>query len=53
MVGQINDYISFVISFIRFMDKPEVKFQNQGLCTLIPINTENMPLEAVYMNILK
>ena len=40
VVGQINNYISFAISLIRFMDKPEVKFQNQGQCTQIAINTE-------------
>ena len=45
VVGQINYYISFVITLIRFMDKPEVIFQNQGKCTLMPDNTERMPLE--------
>ena len=45
VVGQINYYISFVISLIRFTDKPEVIFQNQGKCTLMPDNTERMPLE--------
>jgi len=35
--------VSFVISLIRFTDKPEVKLQNQGRCTLIQIKTERMP----------
>ena len=45
VVGQINYYISFVIGLIRFADEPGVQFQNQGQCTLMPINTERMPLE--------
>ncbi len=45
VVGQINYYISFVIGLIRFTDEPKVIFQNQGQCTLMPINSERMPLE--------
>ncbi len=45
VVGKINYHISFVICLIRFADEPQVKFQKQGQCTLMPINTERMPLE--------
>ena len=38
MVGQINYYICFIISLIRFTDKHKMKVQNQGRCTLMPIS---------------